>query len=516
MSTVYAICPYCNKNQTIRDDTVVEFSCEHCGRILDVRQLRGMNLIIDAETSNAYYADAKQYFDNTDFRTAGEYFQKSLKANPNNYLAAYYSGLCGVYADGDGGGNPFDVPQTLIRTLKAAVEKMENAQTPLTGKIAFLAMALGELHIMLAGHYDKLCERYGGHKTKKLFISGAIAFLSAVNELLALGRERLLVFDAAVSAPLVSIIDSAVGACFAAIRPSLEGISDISAPTDSEYNAVKSFYGNFVSYALSINPKYAAPGGADRYADNSRYNREILLLIDRYYADNYEMAKKYLSAPGDFLTGMREQCLTAVRLTYYTAVRTLGAVKNNGERITALNEGIVILLEYIKPRVYISRDRRVKLITQKFDGLQTAAAYLDVFFESLPDGAKKPSGDVLVQFYGECHAMLRLYYQIVSKNYSRFLNKIKAAKNAEYDYYAGFLSDTACACASALSAVVRFCDHKIKPRILLLKLCREICEEFLLLADYKIEEIESSEKYSDILKIYRELDGDLEYFAKLR
>jgi hypothetical protein len=43
-----------------------------------------------------------------------------------------------------------------------------------------------------------------------------------------------------------------------------------------------------------------------------------------------------------------------------------------------------------------------------------------------------------------------------------------------------------------------------------------VCEEFLLVNDYNMEEIERAGEYVDLLKIYGELEGDIAAFAKFR
>lgn len=66
------------------------------------------------------------------------------------------------------------------------------------------------------------------------------------------------------------------------------------------------------------------------------------------------------------------------------------------------------------------------------------------------------------------------------------------------------------ACALALTDTLSFVSHPIGERLKTLKLGKQITDEFLLLNDYKVEELEQSAKYSDVLDIFNAFDRSIE------
>ncbi|MDE7464631.1 MAG: hypothetical protein K2M48_06335, partial [Clostridiales bacterium] len=76
-------------------------------------------------------------------------------------------------------------------------------------------------------------------------------------------------------------------------------------------------------------------------------------------------------------------------------------------------------------------------------------------------------------------------------------------------YYERFLFEVACATAPALHEYVGFGDSK-GPRARLVRICKKASEEFLMLRDYRIDDIEQSNVYRPILDIYNAVMKEIE------
>lgn len=507
----HAICPYCSKNISVDESSLREYRCGSCGNTLTVAFLREKNAFIDLDASNIEFQTGRGHLDERDFPAAAECFKKALRFNPNNYMAEYYSGLCEISENAEK--EDFSVPKTLCKMFVSSLIKADNSQLEPSQKIGFVTTLLSEIYVSLFGYFNDISERFENNDYQKLFRAKAIDFVAAVREIISLDASLLCLSEKSVAVSFKDIIDLAIDVCFHATHSFADGFDSVNTPSDEDFVKVRDNYEDFIAFQKALDKKYKCPHKIN-FDDNITCNKEVIALIEKYYDLNRGNKKARLSITGEFLDNMVRQCMTAVRLTYFTCVRNIGVVKSDNVRNDLINQAISIGLEIMMPRLYMDGRHRVSAIVKNMQQMRTVTEFLDLMADSLSDGAKKTAGDAFKDFYGDVHETVKMHYENVNREYEKIINKLKRAQNEEFVHYLGFLNDMATACASALVKITVFTRYKTKSRITCLKLCRRICEEFLLLTDYRIESIEKS-RFKDIISIYGALDGDIAYLAKV-
>ncbi len=505
----HAICPYCSKNIEVDESSLREYKCNSCGNMLTVAFLREKDAFIDTDASNIEFQTGRTRLEERDFAGAEECFKKALRFNPNNYMVEYYSGLCEIAQNEEKEG--FSIPKTLSKMFVGSVIKADNSQLDTSRKVEFISTLLSEAYVSLFGYFNDISQRYDNNELQKVFRAKCMDFVTAAAELISLDGALLCVSEAPVSAAFKDIIDLAIDVCFHATHSFAEGFDSVNTVPDEYFFKVRDYYESFLAFQKALDKKYKCPHKIN-FEDNIACNKEVLALIDKYYDLNRGNKKAKLSITGDFLENMTRQCMTAVRLTYFTCVRNIGVVSNDNTRNELINQAINMGLEIIMPRLYLDGRHRVAAVVKNMQQMRFVTEFLDLLAYSLSDSAKKTAGDLFKNFYIDVHDTVKMHYLEVNKAYEKTINKIKRAQNDEFAYYLGFLYDMATACASASVKITEFSRYKTKPRIALLKLCRQICEEFLLLTDYKIESIEKS-RWKDIISIYGSIDGDIAFLA---
>ncbi len=507
----HAICPYCSKNIEVDESSLREYKCNSCGNTLTVAFLREKDAFIDLDASNIEFQTGRTRLEERDFAAAAECFKKALRFNPNNYLAEYYSGLCEISGNEEKDG--FSIPKTLSKMFVSSVIKADNSQLDINKKIGFITTLLSEVYVSLLGYFNDISGRFDNNDYQKIFRAKCMDFIAASAELISLDGALLCISDKSIGATFKDVIDLAIDACFHATHSFAEGFDSVNTVPDEDFVKVRDYYEHFMAFQKALDKKYKCPHKIN-FDDNIACNKEVLALIDKYYDLNRGNKKARLSITGDFLENMTHQCMTAVRLTYFTCVRNIGVVNNDGTRNELINQAISMGLEIIMPRLYLDGRHRVSAVVKNMQQMRFVTEFLDLLADSLSDSAKKTAGEAFKDFYSDVHETVKMHYTEVNKAYQKTINKLKRAQNDEFAYYLGFLYNMATACASASVKISEFTHYKTKSRIALLKLCRQICEEFLLLTDYRIESIEKS-RWKDLVSIYGSLDGDIAYLAKV-
>ncbi|MDE7395822.1 MAG: hypothetical protein K2M95_06865 [Clostridiales bacterium] len=507
MKSFYAICPFCKKSIFVEENLSGGYACPICGQALGLSYLQTHNLIINTEAANEEYRLAHQYFENTDFFAAGEHYKKVLTYNPNHYLANYYAHLCDIYEHEDK--TDFNVPKAIIEALKSSIDKLSLSQVKLNDKIEFLNSVLNQTHIILSSHFDRIYEAYEKTEMWDILRDKCLNIASTVKELTDIDKEQLMVFDGSIAKALISIADLAICACQKIVQPHLMSASQLDLPTDYEYEKAKGLYSNFLYYATALDPKYNFSSYKPDYTGNLLYNESVISKLNRYNYENKAAQKKLLSTPSAELDSFRSDAAIAIKYSYHTCFKGLYTPKNDQARIALINESISFCFETLMPRVYIGEEKRVDIDIKNYARATDVAFYLNRFLNDFAEYNRRLAAEYVNRFYKQLHELTKLYFSIVYSSYNKYVNKIKESRGKEYRYYKNFLYQIICCCALALKDIVSFDQHTLNERIKILKLGKQATEEFLLLNDYHIEELEQSAKYSDVLDVFNAFDDSL-------
>ena len=501
-----AICPFCSATVTVEDGSLQEYKCT-CGNTLTVAILREKDAFIDPDASNIELGGARQLFDEGKLEEAKEGFKRALKFNPNNFMAEYYTGLCEIAQNSEN--DKFNVPKALSKMFANSVIKANNSQLEQGKRITFVSTLANEVQVSLLSHFHECSMRYDNNDYQNVFRAKCIEIIEAVSELATLDGSIVCISDKSVAAIIKDIVELAVEVCFRASHSYAEGNNAINTIPDDVFLKIKKHYDEFSALLKSIDKKYKSPHKID-FNDNIMFNREVASLVVKYYELNRDNRKARLAITGGFLEELERKCITAVHLTHFTCVRNVGVDTRDSIRNELIVQAIEFGLEVIKPRFYIDSKHRISLIVKDLGKQRFITEFLDLMAQSLSGSALKAVGDAFKGFYDDVLATVKMHYVNNKNKYDGSINRLKSMQNAEFGYYLGFLFNLSLACSPALTSTVGFTKFKKKSRIALLKQCRLICEEFLLLTDYRIPSIEQS-RYKDIISIYGALDRDIVY-----
>ncbi|MCL2062156.1 MAG: hypothetical protein FWH03_06010 [Firmicutes bacterium] len=508
MAGVYAVCPHCGKNIMLASEHFDSVKCPLCEGQLTVELLRIKNSFIDSVEANYSFETGKQYFDNTNYREAMIHFQKSLEYNANHYLSFYYAGLCEVYDNENN--EEYDTPLQIMRLLKYSLFKLENAQVDMQYKIPFVRAAISEISVMMLAQYNKLCENfYEDHLTPhiraKLTLIGKYVGLFVT-----IDKQLMLVFDKEIADGVISLIEVGIDACIKASSGfSMELMLQI--PTQQDYEAASKIAQGLLEFAQTLDPKYSLERHRPDFSDNVAYNKDTLTHIKNYYESlDKKHRSQYLTVPSELLQQLIAHCHSAATFTFNTLFKNIYIKKNDPLRQELLLQGLTFCLEMLMPRVHIDGYKRV-MFSSKNRNIKREEI-LEIFIEfaaELVATGRKALDSALNQFYLRVNMMTGLYFDIVSKNYEKSINRIKAdRKSKEFIYYNDFVVNVIFACALALMETIELRSAK-KPRIGILKTGKLAVEEFLLLHDYKVFELEKIPPYAEILRIYNMFEYDI-------
>lgn len=508
----FAVCPFCSKNVYIEKNISGGYACPICSQAIGLEYMTANNLIIDVVAENEEYNLAQQYFLNTDFREAGAHFAKALQFNRNNYLADYYERLCNIYENETK--DDYNLPQKLVAAIISSITKMQNSQANLSNKLEFVSTLLNQTYILLSGHFNEVYETYEKAEKWDELREKCLNIASEIKGITIIDKELLMVYDESIAKSLISISDLCICACQKIVTPHMLQNSKLDLPTDYEHDKSKNLFTMFNFYATSLDKNYNFNTYKPDYTGNLLYNENVITKLNRYNTENKSNEKKFLSASGSNLSELISGCSVALKYSYYTCFKGLVNVKNDPSRIALVNESISFCLEALKPRISIGEEKKVNININNFEKAAEIAYYLNAFVADFSDYNKRLAADYLNKFYDELGESIKLYFSVVYNNYNKYVNKIKELQNNEFKYYKNFLYQIVCSCALALKEIVSFDQHKLGNRIKILKLGKQVAEEFFLLCDYKIEDIERSVKYKDILDIFNAFDDNIKVLTE--
>lgn len=487
-----AICPFCLKSIGI--DNQQKPVCPDCGQPLDMSELKKKGFIVDSAREIAEFNLAKDYFVNTEFMSALDHFKKALDSNRNSYLSDYFIRLCDIYLNESISG--FDIMKHAVDTVRAPLELCARANVGATDRLKFIVAMVNEVKIIILNRLrsgDELFETdINSYRREK------IADLNTLRELFAIDREALMSFSPDVSSVMFEIADCAVALCHKAVQTVSVG-EEICFPSESQYKTLNSLFNDFSFFAASYVADYDAKKYTPDFTQNDLLDEKVKSRFSKYDAKNKSNAKKYLYCDIEEYNDILVECDKALSLTYHNCFRSMcdPMLEKRGE---LLKEGLRFLYRTLTPRVVVNDKKKAELHIDKFVFLRDK---LDMFakFLNAADKFDKYAATSLRAFYAQLYDILDIYFVTELDKYTKFVNKLKENKGEEYVHYENLLFDAACCCACALKTFVPFDGGNDKMRQRLVKMCKRATDEFLLLRDYNLSELEQSNKFRPILDI---------------
>ncbi len=500
--SVPAICPFCYKTVLLEQkDSVV---CPECGQTILSSELKKQNLYIDTATEAKEFALAKDYFVNTEFLSAFEHFKKAFAANKNSYLSEYFIRLCDVYLNESANG--YDVMAHVIDVVKKPLVLAARANITVNDKLTFIVAMLNETKIIILNRlksqeqlYEENIESY-----RKL----KIAELMTLVELFKIDGELLMTYAPEVSSALVEIADCALGICHKCVQTVVIG-EDIHSPTDKQYKQLTSLNNDYSFFAVSLSDGYDVKKFVPDFTQNFLLIDKVMSRFEKYEDKYKHYSKRQLVENVDELKDILDECDKAANFTYLSCFKSL-CPDDEPKRVKLLNNGLNLLYRLLTP-LYSYNDKKLPEI--KIGVFVDVAERLNMLNDFLTAASKYGAfaEESLHAFYRRLRDGMEMYYVIEFDKINKNINRIKDGKSAEKDYCEQLLLDAACATASALSTYIPFeTVIKDRERQRLAKLCKQSCETFLLLRDYKLQELEQSNKYRPILDIYNAVMNESE------
>ena len=468
--------------------------CNSCGQPLDINFIRKNNLVIDVEKEALEFTTGKDYFKNTEFLGASEHFKKALKANANSYLSLYFVMLCETYLNESS--KDYDVMAQAVATVKNPLEVMARANIKADERLMFIMSILTEIKIIIINRLRKHDELF--EIDPAAYRKAEIADLQTLLQLFKTDDELLMTYSPDVRAILLGIVDTAIAVCHKAVQTVAVG-GDLFSPTGYEYNRLQSLNNDFCFFAQSFDPAYDVKKYTPDFTQNNLLNEKVQSRFDKYDAENKALVKKNLVANIVEYEGILEECEKAMTFTHLSCFRSM-CDPNFEDRHELLLDGLGFLYRLLTPRVAINDKKPVYSVSKSY----YITGKCEMLTKFLKEVAEFDSPeDSLHEYYEKLCDIVETYMLPEFERNTKNINKIKEIKSDSYTHYERFLYELACATSPALTELVNFDDGNAKgPRARLVKYCQKACEDFLMLHDYRIEEVEQSNAYSPILNIY--------------
>ena len=490
--SVLAICPHCRKSVSVeRTPKVV---CPECGNTFNFSELQVNKLIVDPRTESAEMIAARKAFLNADFYSAREHFQKALNANRNSYSAQYFVSLCDIYLNEN---KPdFDVMGKVVETLREASTTLGITAMDVADKLKFVVAMLSDAKIIIMRRLSGRDELF--EKDVDEYRRVTIADLNKLLGLFKIDREPLMTFSPEVADILVKLADFGIKICYKAVQTVLVG-EDLHSPSDADYKTLTSLVNDFCFFGHSFDASFDTREYSPDFSQNYALNDKVLAKFRKF--DNNNKANEKKNLIGDIVEydEILKECDLALHFTYLNCYRSMCSRQIRRHSKLFFN-GFEMLYRLLLPRVVVADKKRVEIRVSKFVDV---VEYCNMLTRFLVDAYELDAniGVALHGYYEKLLDIVSTYYLPEFDKLNKSINKIKEIKNDEYYAYQKLLFDCACSCAPALNKYVDFSAETDKARNKLVKICKRATEDFLILSEFRIDELEQSNFYRPILQI---------------
>ncbi len=499
---VLAICPHCSK--TIVVERVPKVSCSDCGSTFNFVELQKNKLIIDARTEAAELSNAKSFFLNGDFVNARNHFQKALDANKNSYSAQYFVSLCGIYINET---KPdFDVIGHIVEMIRNAALTLSRTTVAVSDKHKFIVAMLAETKIIIMRRLNARSDLFNNNIDE--YRKATIEDLKQLLNLFKLDGELIMSFSPEVAKALAELADYSVKICYKAVQTVLVG-EDLHAPDDSEYKQLTSLCNDFCFFAHSFDSSFDSKEYSPDFTQNYNLNDKILSRLKTFDIMNKASTKKKNTITNiDEYESILKECDKALRFTYLNCYKSMCS-RQVRQHAKLFFNGFEMLYRLLLPRVVAVDKKRVEIRVPKFVDI---VDYCDMLTRFLVDSYEIDAniGISLHEYYEKLLEIVTTYFVPEFDRLDKSINKIKEIKNDEYYAYQKLLFDCACCCAPALNKYVDFSAETDKTRLKLVKICKRVTDDFLLLSEFRIDELEQSNFYRPILQISTAVTDEIE------
>lgn len=499
---VLAICPHCSK--TIIVERVPKVSCSDCGSTFNFVELQKNKLIIDARTEAAEIASAKGYFVNADYVTAREHFQKALDANKNSYSAQYFVLLCDIYLHEDVPG--FDVMGSVVEMIRKSALTLSHTTVAVADKLKFIVAMLAETKGIIMRRLTARNSLF--EKDIDEYRKVSIADLGKLTDLFKIDRELIMSFSPEVASALVELADCAIKICYKAVQTVLKD-DELYSPSDADYKQLTTLCNDFCFFGHTYDKTFETREYSPDFSPNYKYNDKVLGMLKKFDAVNKAVTqKKNVIGDIDEYEDILRMCDKALKFTYMNCYKSMCS-RQVRRHAKLFFDGFELLYRLMLPRVIAADKKRVEIRTPKFVDL---VDYCDILTRFLVDAYELNDGIgiSLHEYYEKLAGIVTTYYIPEFDRLDKSINKIKEIKNDEYYAYQKLLFDCACCCIPALGKYVDFSAETDKTRNKLVKICKRATEDFLLLSEFRIDEIEQSNFYRPILQISTAVADEVE------
>ncbi len=485
------ICPSCKKTVVFDEAN----SCSECGQPLDIAQIKKLSLTIDRAVEAREFAAGKDYFINTEFLSASEHFKKALDANKNSYLSQYFILICDIYLKESSG--DCDVMARVMKAISEPLELMQRANVTVNDRLNFISAILAETKIIIIKRLNSHDELFDLDISK--YRKNILGELQTLLALFKIDGELLMTYSPSVRSALLEIADTAIALCHKAVQTVAVG-EELYSPSDYEYNRFVSLNNDYCFFASSLEPEYDVKKYTPDLTQNNLLNDKVLSRFIKFDAKNKSNAKKHIIGDIDEYNDILEECEKALTFTYRSCFMSLCDAQFP-KRKQLLKEGLMFLYRLLTPRIFINDKKRPEMQVSKFVDISERCVTLTKILGEV-DVSDTYARDSLRSFYERICDIMDIYFVDEFSHYTKIVNKLKETKSDDFERYERFLYDSACAAAPALVEYTSFNAYKDKSRMKLVKYCKQAAEEFLMLRDYHIDEIDQSNIYRPILDIY--------------
>lgn len=488
-----AVCPVCMKTIGIERSTR---QCPNCGQPITYSEIQKNKLLVDTDLEVNEIKLAKDLFVNTDFLGASEHFKKALDANKNSYLSNYFASLCEIYLKESN--QNFNVMERVIDTVKSSLTLMSRANVTADDKLTFISAMLAEIKIIVINRLKSRDDIYNTDVVT--YRKRSIADLQKLMELFKIDGELLMTFSPSISVYLLEIIDCAISVCYKAVQTVAIG-GELYLPTDLEYKQLVMLCNDYCFFAQSFNPQFNARNYLPDFTQNNMLNEKVLNRFDKFDESNKANSKRYLIGDIDEYNDILQECKKAITFTYRSCYRSMCS-RHCDQHLHLLVDGLNLLYRILMPRAVMVEKKRVVLQIGNFVDIVDWCNTLTNIISDLKSYDENADRS-LHDFYDKLLAIVEMYFMPEFEKSAKLVNKMQATRGDDFKYYERLLYTSACCCMPALKTYVSYTtEGKDKSRSRLVKLCKTICEEFLMLWGYKIDDLEQSNFYRPILDLY--------------
>ncbi len=489
---ILAICPECSK--TIIVERIPKIACPECGNQFNFVELQKNKLIIDASTEAAELAAARDNYAKNDYVRAADHFKRAYEANKNSYTAQYYLALCEIYkniAD-----SAYNVMGRVVDMVRSSLITMSRANVAVTDKFAFITTMLSEIKTIIT---RRLNARDGLFESDiDAYRKVSISDLTDLINLFKIDRELIMSFAPQVAAAMTELADCAIKVCYKSVQTVMVG-DKLYTPNDADYKRIMSLCNEYCFFAHSFDPAFDTKEYSPDFTPNYVYNDKVLRRFKKFDEANQINAKKHLISNIGEYENILEECKRALEFTYLNCYRSMCSrqVKQHSQLFF---NGFELLFRLMTPRVVAADKKRVEIRVEKF---ADTVDRCDILTRFLVDAYELDPGigGSLHAFYEKLYSIVSMYYLPEFDKLSKNINKIMEIRGDEYFAYQKLLFDCACCCAPALRKYVDFSAEPDKTRNKLVKICKRVTDDFLLLSNFRIDELEQSNFYRPILQI---------------